>query len=559
MVLSAKYRLLLIDDDVEFAKVTRFRLTHTENPRFEVQTTSSLKSALEILPLQSFDIILLDLMLPDTQSLDGLSQIIAAGKQTPIVVMTGLDNDDLATEAIRKGAEDYIVKGETQPKMLLRIIRNAIDRYQIKKKLRLVTGKLRQVNTQLEKYAVLDPLTDVYNRRGLQQILTREINSAERKGSSLLALVLDIDDFKKVNDTLGHPSGDIVIKEVAKKIKDSIRISDYVGRVGGDEFILLLPDTALEEGINLAERLRLSVSNMHLSISDTVKINITISIGVASVSLHIISVDEILGLADPLLMESKRNGKNQVFYESKKNTCGTSHRTSHLPDYLTALRNGAQYFAIKQPIHNLHSREITGFEFLTRMHHSALVMPGEFLKAALENNMITLVDHHCFNACVTASKQFKNQMNCHINLLPSTIMDIPPERLARKLLELNQNQYCIEISEQQILGDSIHLTDTINILKRHGIKVAMDDVGFGNTCLENLFHIEPDVIKIDKKCIIGISFQPNMQKTLRHILRIAKDLNAEVIAEGIETREDMETLLHLGVTSGQGYYLSMPA
>lgn len=147
----------------------------------------------------------------------------------------------------------------------------------------------------------------------------------------------------------------------------------------------------------------------------------------------------------------------------------------------------------------------------------------------------------------------------HINLLPSTIMDIPAEKLVEKLSGLNQNRYCIEISEQQILGDSTHLARTINILKRCGIKIAMDDVGFGNTCLENLFHIEPDILKIDKKCIMGISYQPAMQKTLQHLLRIAKDLNASVIAEGIETREDLETLVALGVTLGQGYYLSMPA
>ena len=559
MVPSAKYKLLLIDDDIEFAKVTRFRLTHSEKPRFEVHSTSSLKSALEILPVQYFDIILLDLMLPDAEGLEGLSQIIAAGKQTPVVVMTGLDNDQIAIDAIRKGAEDYIVKGETQPKLLLRIIRHAIDRYQIKKKLRVVTGKLRQVNAQLEKYAVLDPLTDTYNRRGLQQILTREIHSAERKGSSLLAMVMDIDNFKKVNDTLGHPSGDIVLKEVAKKIKDSIRISDYVGRIGGDEFVLLLPETSLEEGVKLGERLRLSISNMHLSISETQRINITVSIGIAPVSLHIISVDEILGITDPLLMESKHNGKNQIYYESAGAPRGTSHRDTHLADYLSSLRRGEHFFAVKQPIHHLITQEVVAFEFLTRMRHDTLAMPSDFLKAALENNMITLVDHHCFNACVAASQSAPKMADRHINLLPSTIMDIPAERLVEKLSGLTQTKYCIEISEQQILGDSTHLAETIQVLKRCGIKIAMDDVGFGNTCLENLFHIEPDVIKIDKKCVMGISYQPAMQKTLQHFLRIAKDLNAVVIAEGIETREDLETLVQLGVTLGQGYHLSIPA
>lgn len=552
-----KYKILIIDDDIEFSKVTRFRLSHSDKPRFEVHTTSSLKSALELFSVQKFDLILLDLMLPDANGLESITRILAAGVQTPIVVMTGLDNDQLSIEAVRKGAQDYLVKGETPPKMLVRIIQHAIDRHQIRKKLSVVTGKLRQVNAQLEKYAVLDPLTDVYNRRGLQQILTREIHSAERKGTSLVGVVIDIDDLKRVNDTLGHPCGDIVIKEVAKKIKDSIRISDYVGRIGGDEFVLLLPETSLEEAVKLAERLRLSISGMHLHISDTKKIHITVSIGLAPVSLHVISVDEILGLTDPLLMESKNHGKNQVFYEARETFAGAAHRSTQMPDYLSALRRGEHFFAVKQPIHDLRNNSITGFEFLTRMKNQSFNMPDDFFKAALENNMITLVDHHCFNTCVNAANQIIQTGDRHINLLPSTIMDIPASKLVEKLS--GASHYCIEISEQQILGNSYHLADAIHLLKRAGIKIAMDDVGFGNTCLENLFVVEPDILKIDKKCIIGISYNSALQKTLRRILKIADDLQASVIAEGIETREDLETLLHLGVRFGQGYYLSTPA
>ena len=352
MIPTVKYKILLIDDDVEFAKVTRFRLTHSAKPQFEVHTTSSLKSALALFKIQKFDLILLDLLLPDSEGIQAVTQILAAGSQAPVVVMTGLDNDQFAIDAVRNGAQDYIVKGETTPKMLVRIIQHAIDRHSIRKKLSIVTGKLREVNAQLEKYAVLDPLTDVYNRRGLQQILTREIHSAERKGTSLIALVMDIDDLKKVNDTLGHPCGDVVIKEVAKKIKDSIRISDYIGRIGGDEFVLLLPETPLEEAVKLAERLRLSISNMQLHISDSRKIRITVSIGLAPVSLHVISVDEILGLTDPLLMESKNHGKNQVFYEHRETFLGGAHRSTQMPDYISALRRGSHFFAVKQPIHN---------------------------------------------------------------------------------------------------------------------------------------------------------------------------------------------------------------
>ena len=296
---------------------------------------------------------------------------------------------------------------------------------------------------------------------------------------------------------------------------------------------------------------------MQLHISDSKKIRITVSIGLAPVSLQVISVDEILGLTDPLLMESKKHGKNQVFYEHHEAFSGNARRSTQIPDYISALRRGEHFFAVKQPIHDLRDSSITGFEFLTRMHHQSFNMPNDFFRAALENNMITLVDHHCFNTCVAASNLITEAAHRHINLLPSTIMDIPAAKLIEKLS--GSSQHCIEISEQQILGDSTHLVEAIQLLKRAGVKVAMDDVGFGNTCLENLFFIEPDILKIDKKCIMGISYNFTLQKTLRRILKIAEDLNATVIAEGIETREDLDTLLRLGVQFGQGYYLSMPA
>lgn len=556
---ASKYKILLVDDDVEFSNVTKFRLVHCEKPRFEILSTSSIKSALEILALQNIDLVLLDVRLPDAEGCEGMSRILAVNKPPPVIMMTGVAGDKTAAEAIRKGAQDFIVKGEMPPSMLIRVIHHAIERHTIRRKLNNVTNKLRQVNVQLEKYAVLDPLTDLFNRRGLQQVLTREIHAAERKGTSLLAVVMDIDNFKSINDTLGHPCGDIILKEVSKKLKDSIRISDYIGRIGGDEFILLLPETSLEEGIKLSERLRLSIASMPLYISDTKKIQVTVSMGLAPVSMNIISVDEILGLADPLLRESKNQGKNRVFYENScdlPRSCGQ--RASEIPDYVSALRRGEHFFAVKQPIHYLADKSIMGFEFLTRMQYHSYNMPDDFFRAAIENNMVTLVDHHCFNTCVSASINMVSPAERHINLLPSTMMDIPVGKLIERLSGSEQKLYCLELSEQQILCSSSHLVDSIRTLKRSGIKIAMDDVGFGNTSLESLFLIEPDVLKIDKKCITGITYQPAMQKTLQQILKIADNLNARVIAEGIETREDLDTLMALGVEYGQGYYLSLP-
>jgi EAL domain-containing protein (putative c-di-GMP-specific phosphodiesterase class I) len=178
----------------------------------------------------------------------------------------------------------------------------------------------------------------------------------------------------------------------------------------------------------------------------------------------------------------------------------------------------------------------------------------------MENNMLTLVDRHCFRSCVSASAALPPKIHRHINLFPATIIDLAVEELVEKLaMSCPAESYCLEISEQQLLGEPSHLIGPVEELKRYGISIAVDDVGFGNTCLESLILLEPDVIKLDKKYIRGIAQDIHVERSLRRTLKVAEDLNAEVIAEGIETQEDLDKLKELGVKYGQGFYLGRPA
>jgi EAL domain-containing protein (putative c-di-GMP-specific phosphodiesterase class I) len=150
-------------------------------------------------------------------------------------------------------------------------------------------------------------------------------------------------------------------------------------------------------------------------------------------------------------------------------------------------------------------------------------------------------------------------MHRHINLFPATIIDLAVEEFVEKLaVNCPAQNYCFEISEQQILGEPSHLIGPVEEFKRYGISIAIDDVGFGNTCLESLILLEPDVIKLDKKYVIGIAQDIHVERSLRRTLKIAEDLNAEVIAEGIETQEDLDKLKEIGVKYGQGFYLGRP-
>jgi diguanylate cyclase (GGDEF)-like protein len=551
-------KVLLVEDDQEFANILRIRLSKEKSPRLEITCLPTLRQAQEALAGKDWDLILLDLMLPDSAGIRTFMTLRSQARHTPIVIMSGLDNDSLAIDAVRKGAEDYLVKGEINSRLLLRVLHHAVDRHRIKENLASVTERLRESNLRLETMSLLDPLTELYNRRGLQQALRREIQVLSREGGKLMVLFLDIDDFKRINNSLGHPVGDVLLKEIAKKIRDSVRGSDHVSRIGGDEFMLLLPNTPFKEGLQLAERLRSVISNTTLVISEKESLRITASFGLTKVPIHTVSVDDLLAISDPFLRQSKNEGKNRISYppppESEESVRSLS------PGYMTdLLRQGHDFFALKQPILCLTDQSLIGYEFLSRFN-GEVHMPDDFFRIARENNILPLVDRHCFRSCVSAATDLPPKMHRHINLFPATIIDIAAEEFVERLSENCPAQsYCLEISEQQILGDSSHLIVPVEEFKRCGVSVAVDDVGFGNTCLESLILLEPDVIKLDKRYVRGIAQDLHVERSLRRILRVAEDLGAEVIAEGIETKEDFDRLKEVGVKYGQGYYLGMPA
>ena len=554
------WKILLVDDDPDFANILKIRLSKEKNPVLDITICHNLETALQSVRGNPCDLVLLDLMLPDSSGIETFTKMKAEARHIPVVIMTGLDNDQIAINAVRRGAEDYLVKSDISSKLLMRIIHHAIDRHRIKEKLASVTGRLRKTNLRLEKMALLDPLTELFNRRGLQQAFSREIQLGSREGYKPLVLLLDIDNFKQINDTLGHPVGDILLKEVAKRIRESVRVSDHIARIGGDEFILILPKTSLQEGIHLAERIRTAVSNTIIYVGKTETIRITTSIGLTPVYGEISSVDELLAIVDPLLRRSKQKGKDCVSYDEIETVPEGAPPVSEADRFASVLRKGANFFSLKQPIVDLADFSVIGYEFLSRLNNGGVCMPDHFFRIAREQNMLTLVDHHCFRSCIAAASRLAPELRRHINLFPATIVDVAPNGVIEKLsVSCPARSYCFEISEQQILGDPSNLIGPVEVFKRHGISIAVDDVGFGNTCLESLILLEPDVIKLDKKYVRGISRDSHIERTLRRILKVAEDLGAEVVAEGIETAEGLDILREIGVKYGQGFYLGVPA
>jgi len=553
-------RLLLIEDDPDDALLMRKMLARQQEalPHFEVECVGRIHDGIQYLAHHKIDMVLLDLTLPDSRGMESFSMLRGYMLSTPIVVLTDLDDDSVALEAVRHGAQDYLIKRRIDRSMLVRTILYAMERHRIKQELNLTTDKLKKANAELEKLSLLDPLTELLNRRGLQQVLSRELAGRTRLGTDLIAMLVDLDDFKRINDTLGYTVGDVVLKEVAAKLQTCLRATDYVARVGGDEFIILLPHTRVAEGTLVAEKVRLTLAEGTIMLADQ-KIVVTSSLGVFTVTETTQSIEELLSKAHHLIHQSKVAGKNRVVSDHEM----LSERRQGI-DFKTKIFDGISQGnlvqSVKQPLIKLDDESVAGYEFLTRLKVPGFEMPDAFFRLAMEANILTVIDHYCFKQAVKVSFDLKPGMQIHLNLFPSTLLSIPPKQLLERMnLGEKKRQYCIEISEKQIIGSPAYLVDILKTLKDAGVMIAIDDVGFGHSCLESLILLEPDVIKIDRSCIFGISRETCLVRTLQRLIKVADSLGTQIIAEGIETREDLEVLKELGVEYGQGFLFGRPA
>jgi diguanylate cyclase len=537
-------KILLVEDYPDFARIVNHLLVSERQPKFEIENAQSLSEALQKLNRQFFDLILLDLGLPDSQGMDTFDQIAALHKKIPIVILSGMDDENLSLALVKKGAQDYIVKNDIDERFFARILKHALERYDQQK-------QVEELNEKLERLSFLDPLTELLNRRGLQRVLLRELEFFNREGSNLMVILLDLDNFKPINDAFGHAVGDIVLKEIAQILRNTVRTTDYVSRIGGDEFLILLPNTRSVEAVHLSERMRLAINRSPVVMASGEIVRASASFGVVSVNKRRPSIDELLEETHSALAKSKKQGKNRVSFGNKEelNEIGL----------MDLLKKSESYHALRQPIVDLSDEKIVAYEFLSRTNVNGLEMPDEFFSFAREKNMLSVVDRKCLEASVAASYRVPPACDKHVNLLPSTIISFQNEHFKRLFPPENlAGTYYIEISEQQILGDPSYLVPMVNEFRKRKIRIAIDDVGFGRSCLESLIVLHPDVIKIDKKLVKDVSSDPARRELLHRLLNAVENLSTKIIVEGIETREDLLAVKDLGVRYGQGYYWGKP-
>jgi two-component system cell cycle response regulator len=288
-------KVLLVEDNKLDAQLTQDLLAKESNQSFDLVHVGGLSEALPRLSRESFDVVLLDLSLPDGHGLDTLGQVQVAAPSLPVVVLSGLDDKELALQAVQYGAQDYLVKGQDSAEMLVRAIRYSIER--------------KRAEERLIYLAQYDQLTGLANRALFRERLTQALARSKRKNQLLGLMVLDLDRFKSVNDSLGHNVGDKLLKAVADRLKTCVREVDTVARMGGDEFTVLLEGISCDQDvITVAKRILESI--IQPLVLDGSDVHTSASIGVTIYPADDHGVDDLLKHADRAMYRAKEQGGN---------------------------------------------------------------------------------------------------------------------------------------------------------------------------------------------------------------------------------------------------------
>jgi len=417
----------------------------------------------------------------------------------------------------------------------------------------------------IKKHAYFDSLTLLPNRFLSLDRLTEMLKDAKRSNEKTAVLFLDLDDFKKVNDSLGHEVGDKILVEAANRLTLAVRQSDTVGRLGGDEFIILLRTLSDEINvIDISESL-LNVFRKPFNI-DGRELVLTLSIGIATYPENGDSASELLRNADTAMYQAKTSGRNTYSFFTKEMNDIMLRRFEIEEQLHNALENN-ELEVYYQPKYSVKDGSIVGAEALIRWHSPSLgnITPDEFIPIAEHTGLISPIGNFVIKEALeflsTWRRTHKKDYTIAVNLSPRQFRDTDLIGFIRDSLEnseIKPESLEFEITEGLLMARSSYIDDTLKELHKLGVKLSMDDFGTGYSSLSYLRQYPFDILKIDRSFISGISLKKEDCDLVKATIAMAHSLALQVVAEGVELHEQLIILDSLGCDLVQGYYFSKP-
>jgi diguanylate cyclase (GGDEF)-like protein/PAS domain S-box-containing protein len=425
-------------------------------------------------------------------------------------------------------------------------------------------SQLKEAEDKLRHLAHHDPLTNLPNRIYFQDRLDQALSHADRLGKRLGLLFLDLDNFKNVNDSLGHQIGDKLLRGVSERLSQSLRKHDLIARHGGDEFLVLIEDIESPIALrHIADHIRGSLKSPFQI--DNHEFNTSVSIGISIYPDNGLNRDTLLKNADTAMYEAKNRGRNQVAFYTPELTDMVQARISLEGDIRKAL-NAEQFSLNYQPQFSTSNRKLIGAEVLVRWQHPerGLIPPSEFIPIAEETGLINelgcwITKTACQQAQDWRTKGLK-EFTLAINLSPHQLTDSCVDRLTRILADTGfpANLLELEITESLLMERGCKAVQQLSAIKDLGVGLAMDDFGTGHSSMSQLKHLPIQKLKIDRSFIRDTPDDPNDVAITRSIIALGHALELKVIAEGVETEEQISFLKSEKCDALQGYFLGRP-
>lgn len=547
--------LIVDDDDVDRERLRR--LLQRLEINVSITEAGSIAEARAHLQRSEFDCALVDYRLGDATGTD-LVRLIKSelGRPFPVIMVTGIGDERVAVEAMREGVYDYLSKAQLRPQQIKNAIEGSLRWVQLE-------TELAETQERLMRLSMFDSLTGLPNRNLFFDRLEQALRASGRGGATFALLMMDLNLFKEVNDTLGHEAGDKVLAEFGHRLQQLSRKSDTYARLGGDEFAGLLMGTDSVAGaVAVAEKVGRALRAPVAIEGDLVAVGV--SIGIALFPAHGADARTLLANADQSMYEAKRSSKDYKVFTSRTSPGETNPFlvSSHLGEAL----DRKELFLHYQPKVSLQTGELVGVEALVRWqsHRFGLLAPSDFIPAAERSSLINPMTYAILDMALEQSRLWRDdgvELSMAVNLSARVLDD---ERLAERVVDalssrgLKPETLMLEITETALMTSPTHARDALHALREAGVGISIDDFGTGYTSLKYLRDFPISEIKIDRLFISSLKCESRDASIVRSISALSDGFDVDLVAEGIESLECCPLLYELGCDFGQGFSIAYP-
>jgi diguanylate cyclase (GGDEF)-like protein len=561
---TQKPKVLIIDDEEQI----RHLLIDVLGTAYDCSDAGSAEEALAALSENTFDLVISDIDMGAMSGLELVPRVHSLSPDTVVVMVSGNQDIGFAIEALRVGAFDYITKPidlrhvEASVERALNHCNLLKEKRRYKEQLEML---LQQRTAQVDWLAYYDTVTQLPNRALFEDRLTQAVSVAKAASQSLGVLFISLDQFKKVNDSLGHGPGDILLREFAERLKSCITKSDTVARFGSDEFALLR--TQINGTKDVIETIG--------SLSQVLKFSFdlpghelfaTASVGVSLFPLDGEDCQTLLKNAGAALYKAKRSGgANYQFFTADMHELAT--KRLELESNLRKAIQNEEFTVHYQPRVSVDSLTITGVEALVRWQHPqlGLISPSEFIPLAEDAGLIVPIGEWVLRTACMQGQRWRDQgvapIQIAVNISARQFHDQDFSQTVIRLLEetgLSPKYLELEVTESSIIQDERFAAGMLSRLKSMGINILIDDFGTGFSSLASLKRLPIDALKIDKSFVREATSDPDDAALVMAIITLAHNLRLKVVAEGVETEDQLRFLQLLRCDEIQGYFFSKP-